>query len=67
MTASFICANCLARVRLELWEQLAKADQSISGTWIFLGDYIIITSLSEKQGGRFTESRGMHDFQSSLV
>lgn len=67
VVASFIYVNCLARLRVELWDHLLSLVSSISSPWIISGDFNIISNLSEKNGGLMSDSSGMYDFQNFIM
>lgn len=67
IVASFIYVNCLARLRVELWDHLLSLVSSISSPWIISGDFNIISNLSEKNGGLMSDSSSMYDFQNFIM
>lgn len=63
---SCIYANCLKRILRLLWEHLeyiASATQHDHIPWMIAGDFNVISSTVEKQGGGQIDLGAVHDFQ----
>lgn len=49
--ASMVYANCLKRVRRNLWDHLYWVGQNTASPWIITEDFNVISNISEKIGG----------------
>ncbi|KAL9659107.1 hypothetical protein QQ045_021150 [Rhodiola kirilowii] len=48
---SIVYADCVATIRKALWEDLIEASDGINKPWFIAGDFNVISSGDEKQGG----------------
>lgn len=64
-----VYASWLKRVRKDLWEHLDQVATDVGQThepWMVTGDFNVIASTVEKQGGRQTDLGAIHDFQECI-
>lgn len=65
-----IYASCLKRIRQLLWEHLDFVYASIRQTvthWLLVGDFNVIASAEEKQGGHESDRGAIQDFQQCIM
>lgn len=64
-----VYASCLKRVRRSLWEHLDLVAMSLRQNhkpWMIIGDFNVISSITEKQGGGQTNLGAIHGFQDCI-
>ena len=60
--ATFVYAKCTRRERYSLWEEVSALGASIQTPWCVGGDFNIITSPSEREGGSSPNLNAIADF-----
>lgn len=70
IVASFVYANCLKRIRRELWEHLDLVSATIRQrqlAWILAGDFNVVTDIAEKKGGIQIDMGAIQEFQDTIM
>ncbi|XP_012846985.1 PREDICTED: uncharacterized protein LOC105966965 [Erythranthe guttata] len=64
---TFVYAKCNRQERLPLWDYLSHHSSDCHEPWVIGGDFNVIKTLDEKQGGSNAHMTGMQDFNDFLV
>ncbi|XP_012845938.1 PREDICTED: uncharacterized protein LOC105965938 [Erythranthe guttata] len=64
---TFVYAKCNRQERLPLWDYLSHHSSTCHEPWVIGGDFNVIKTLDEKQGGSNAHMPGMQDFNDFLV